>query len=100
MNLNEVYREECSPFTPILFLIGKGADPSQELKYFGKKIVGEENFIQIAMGKGSEQLALEKLKNCIENGLWLCLTNIHLMPNFTLQIKKVKNLKNLNGIFR
>lgn len=88
MNLNDVYQQERSPFQPILFLIGKGADPSQELEYFAKKIIGD-NFVQIAMGKGSEGLALEKLKECIEQGAWLCLTNIHLMPNFTLQIKKV-----------
>lgn len=90
MDLNDVYRQDLSPFTPIIFLIGKGADPSQELEYFAKKIFDNENFIQISMGKGSEKLALEKLKHCIENGLWLCLTNIHLMPHFTLQIKKVK----------
>lgn len=46
--------------------------------------------MQIAMGQGQMQIALDSLKKCSSQGTWLCLKNLHLVTTWLTTLEKVK----------
>ncbi|CAG0920502.1 unnamed protein product, partial [Notodromas monacha] len=76
--------KETKPNEPILLLInaGDGADPSQEISELAKHTFGNDavknRFIQVAMGQGQAEIALNSLTKCSVEGGWLMLQNLHL----------------------
>ncbi|CAD5120552.1 DgyrCDS9119 [Dimorphilus gyrociliatus] len=94
VNLKKLYEDETSPDEPILIIISTGADPSQDLEELAKEIVGSDKYFQVAMGQGQAEIAMKLLKECSENGSWLCLKNLHLVTSWlgTLE-KSIKSLK-------
>ena len=64
---------------PILLLVspGSSADPSAELMECSKQ--QHKKFHQMAFGQpGTETAVLQMLKQCLKDGDWLCLNNVHL----------------------
>lgn len=97
-NLNEVvnsvsavYSIESSPETPILFVTSVGSDPSKDIEDFAYSSVGRDKFVQISMGGGQNEIALKSLETCSSEGNWLCLKNLHLVPNFLTDLEKTLN---------
>jgi hypothetical protein len=41
------------------------------------------------MGNSQQHAAMQLLRKCMENGFWLCLSNLHLVPDFLLSIHAV-----------
>ena len=86
------YSPESSPTRPVLMITTPGADPTKELLEFAQSQIsvssdnGEDEYqdisslyVEIAMGGGMEQVAIEALRDAAENGKWLCLKNLHLV---------------------
>ena len=43
------------------------------------------------MGQGQSDVALQLLRDCANNGQWLCLKNLHLVTGWLQQLEKVGN---------
>lgn len=85
--LNESTNKE-----PILIVATSGTDPTNELKEIAKNSIGINNFNEIYVGKGQEN-HLDFIKSLAESkNQWVCIKNIHLMPQFIAKIEsKLKN---------
>ncbi|XP_038617598.1 cytoplasmic dynein 2 heavy chain 1 [Tachyglossus aculeatus] len=81
LNLKRLYRETLE-IEPILIIISPGADPSQELQELANAERNGECYHQVAMGQGQADLAIQMLKECAQNGEWLCLKNLHLVVSW------------------
>jgi len=97
-NLNEVvnsvsvvYAIESAPETPVLFVTSVGSDPSSDIEEFAYTSVGRDKFVQISMGGGQNEAALKSLESCSQQGHWLCLKNLHLVPTFLTDLEKALN---------
>lgn len=97
-NINEgvssipaIYDIEPGTDMPLLFITSVGSDPSNEIEEFAQAKVGRDKFIQISMGGGQNEIALKTLEDCAEQGQWLCLKNLHLVPNFLTSLEKTLN---------
>uniref|UniRef100_A0A0N5CE75 Cytoplasmic dynein 2 heavy chain 1 n=1 Tax=Strongyloides papillosus TaxID=174720 RepID=A0A0N5CE75_STREA len=88
LNLKEIFENESNEEDPILILTGPGADPSQDLEELASQIIGIEKYIQISMGQGQQEIAIQNLEKASEEGLWLCIKNIHLVPQFLTELQK------------
>jgi dynein heavy chain 2 len=90
------------PFTranqPIFLILGASADPSQELHDLAEKSRVEFNLL--AMGNSQQIAATDLLKKCMESGSWLCLSNLHLVPEFLLKIHGVLSTQEPKSTFR
>lgn len=83
-----------SPKQPVLFILGQGADPTQEIKDTASRVFSDKlDMLHIlAIGNRRQKEALELLRNCMESGSWLYLTNMHLVPSLLLKIHGVGTL--------
>lgn len=45
--------------------------------------------LQVAMGQGQADLAIQMLKECARSGDWLCLKNLHLVVSWLPVLEKV-----------
>ena len=103
LNLRQLYEVDTVSSEPILVMISPGADPSQEIQELAESVVGRDKFhqvsyrmwyklddisipvtsslvfLQVAMGQGQADVALQMLRKCSINGDWLCLKNLHLV---------------------
>lgn len=95
LSLKALLREEATPETPILFVTSTGSDPSKELEEFAETEVGRDNFQQLSMGGGQNELAIQMLKESAQKGLWLCFKNLHLVTSWLPTLEK--ELKSLNA---
>jgi dynein heavy chain 2, cytosolic len=64
---------------PVLLITSSGADPSMEIQDVANHLVGKERFVQIALGGGQTDDALQQLRRCATQGDWLLLKNLHLV---------------------
>lgn len=85
---------ESSNIEPILIVATSGTDPTSELKEIAKNSIGANNFTEIYVGKGQEN-HLDLIKSLAESqNQWICVKNIHLMPQFITKIEnKLKTAK-------
>ncbi|KPI89860.1 putative dynein heavy chain [Leptomonas seymouri] len=65
--------------SPVLLITSSGADPSMEVQDVANHLVGKERFVQVALGGGQTDSALQQLRRCAVQGNWLLLKNLHLV---------------------
>jgi dynein heavy chain 2 len=99
-SIQSIYATEQSKDTPILFVTSVGSDPSKEIEDFAFATVGKEKFTQISMGGGQNEITIKALEQCAADGTWLCLKNLHLVPNFLSELEKTLNLLELKDGFK
>jgi len=86
--LANLYNNETSSTDPVLFIISPGSDPSAEAT------IGRNGFHEIAMGGGTNETAIETIKQAALKGEWVCLKNLHLVtPWLSVLEKEFKMLK-------
>jgi dynein heavy chain 2 len=98
--LDRLLNDETIPSEPILFITTPGADPSSEIRELALKHVGNDGFSEIAMGQGQGEIAIEKLIECAEKGLWLNLKNVHLVTGWLGTLEKELGSCKLHKNFR
>ncbi|KAG5501524.1 hypothetical protein JKF63_03353 [Porcisia hertigi] len=64
---------------PVLLITSSGADPSIEIQDVATHLVGKERFVQLALGGGQTDNALQQMRRCAVQGDWLLLKNLHLV---------------------
>ena len=79
---------EISHTQPILFICEGGADPTSDLEDFANKTLGQGRLIQIAMGSGQTDEALEALRRAAKEGHFLLLKNVHLCCAWCVTLEK------------
>ncbi|CAD7696590.1 unnamed protein product [Ostreobium quekettii] len=80
--------EDSSCDEPVLFITSTSADPSQELRELARDHVGRDRYHEVAMGQGQAESAMQLLRQCADNGEWLCLKNLHLMVHWLPILEK------------
>ncbi|KAE9226456.1 Dynein beta chain, flagellar outer arm [Phytophthora fragariae] len=83
--------KESSPWTPMYFILSPGSDVVADVDKLAvqdqKRIKGAD-YHNIALGQGQEQVAMRTLLMSVENGHWVILNNVHLMPKWMLELDK------------
>lgn len=71
---------DSSNSIPIIIVLSPGADPMGELQKLAS--VENQRIIAVSLGQGQAEIAKAKIKEAIEQQLWVCLQNCHLCPSF------------------
>ncbi|KAG1695800.1 hypothetical protein DVH05_019139 [Phytophthora capsici] len=83
--------KESSPWTPMYFILSPGSDVVADVDKLAvqdqERIKGVD-YHNIALGQGQEQVAMKTLQMSVENGHWVILNNVHLMPKWMLELDK------------
>lgn len=96
ITLKALFENESNSSEPILFLTSLGADPSNELRSLGE--LSSNGYLELSMGQGEEDAAIDLVRKAAKAGSWLCLQNVHLMigwlPRLVKELMDVeKNVK-------
>lgn len=84
---------EVDSHDPILILATTGA-VLNEIEECAKNTVGSEKYREIYVDKEQEMSNLNAVQRGAEDGAIICVRNVHLMPNFMINIdQKLKTLK-------
>lgn len=82
---------ESAPWTPMYFILSPGTDVVADVDKLAvqdhERIKGVD-YHNIALGQGQEQVAMRTLQMSMENGHWVILNNVHLMPKWMLELDK------------
>ncbi|KAG7392404.1 hypothetical protein PHYPSEUDO_000812 [Phytophthora pseudosyringae] len=83
--------KESAPWTPMYFILSPGSDVVADVDKLAvqdqERIKGVD-YHNIALGQGQEQVAMKTLQMSVENGHWVILNNVHLMPKWMLELDK------------
>nr|XP_034835442.1 dynein heavy chain 10, axonemal [Maniola hyperantus] len=88
ISLDMIY-EQTTPYTPVVFILSPGSDPTADLMKLGDKygFCGGK-FKYLSLGQGQEGTALALLEGAISHGQWLILQNCHLLVAFLRELEK------------
>jgi len=76
----ESVRMEMDPFTPVVYLLSAGADPTDSIETLARK---KRKAIEcVSMGEGQDVVALRAIQMASVNGSWVLLQNCHLGLDF------------------
>lgn len=76
---------EMNVQTPIFFVLFPGVDPTPDVEKIGLemgKSINDRTFINISMGQGQEEYAIQTLKEAGKVGNWVMFQNVHLMQTW------------------
>jgi len=76
---------EMNVQTPIFFVLFPGVDPTSEVEKIGLehgKSSTDKTFVNISMGQGQEDYAIQTLKLAGKEGNWVMFQNVHLMQTW------------------
>jgi len=82
---------ESTSITPFFFVLFPGVDPTPTVEALGRKLGFTEangKFVNISMGQGQEQVALNALNKFASMGGWAMLQNIHLMQAWLKDLER------------
>ena len=92
-NLEEIYKQS-RPTVPVIFILSAGADPTEHLLRFAAhhfKASGgdaeERGLFIVPLSGGMESQARNKIKDAIEKGNWVLLSNTHLLISYLTQLE-------------
>lgn len=80
--------EQSSCERPILMISQPELDPATELRGVALKKWGAQKYQELAIGRGSEQRALQAMRQAASQGQWLCVKNVHLVPEWLAQMER------------
>jgi len=81
---------DSSSITPIFFILSAGANPVKDVESIciKEKMDPARHLHTIALGQGQDVVANAKLDMAHKEGHWVMLQNVHLMPDFLLELEK------------
>ncbi|XP_064546805.1 cytoplasmic dynein 2 heavy chain 1 [Drosophila montana] len=80
--------EQSSCDRPVLMISQPELDPATELRGVALKKWGAQKYVELAIGRGSEQRALVAMRQAANQGQWLCVKNVHLVPQWLGQMER------------
>lgn len=95
----ELAFKDSSSITPIFFILSPGANPVRDVENMcvKEKMDPIKHLHQIALGQGQDVIAHQKLDIAHKEGHWVILQNVHLMPDFLLELEKKLAIFALEG---
>ncbi|KAH8249647.1 hypothetical protein KR032_011100, partial [Drosophila birchii] len=75
--------QQSSCDRPILMISQAENDPTTELRKWSN-----QKYREMAIGKGSEKRVLAEMRQAALDGHWLCVKNVHLVPEFLTQVER------------
>jgi len=81
---------DSSAITPIFFILSPGANPVKDVEALciSQKLDIKKNLKTIALGQGQDVIANAYLDAAHKEGNWVMLQNVHLMPEWLLDLEK------------
>ncbi|KAH8376856.1 hypothetical protein KR093_001749 [Drosophila rubida] len=80
--------EQSSSERPVLLISQPELDPAAELRAVALRKWGSQKYLELAIGRGSEQRALSAVRQAAVAGQWLCVKNVHLVPQWLAQLER------------
>lgn len=74
--------DETKEDQPILFITNGEIDPSKDVSDFAQHKLGGNKFMEMAIGKGQEKGVMQQIRQTAQNGGWICVKNVQLVPNW------------------
>ncbi|CDI74192.1 hypothetical protein EPH_0001780 [Eimeria praecox] len=81
--------ESAGPKSPLLIILGPGADPQAALLQHAEATHMRNKFVSVAMGKGQGPKAASAIRSGAESGQWVLLQNCHLGLGFLKQLSVI-----------
>ena len=97
LNMKNVLKE-TSNTEPILLILSPGSDPTEDLRSLA--FDNRQTLHEVAMGQGQTDHALEKLRDSMKHGQWVCLKNLHLMTYWVPVLLKEISINEAHPDFR
>ncbi|NXH15458.1 DYH17 protein, partial [Bucco capensis] len=91
VELLEAYKES-NPSTPLFFILSPGADPLKDVEALDQKLnftTDNGRIHNILLQQGQEARAEQALQVAAEQGHWVILQNIHLVPRWLSTLEKI-----------
>lgn len=82
---------DTDQFTPLIFILSTGADPTDTLMKFAIERGWGERIGLISLGQGQTKKALELIDSSCKNGDWVLLQNCHLSQEFMPHLERTVN---------
>lgn len=87
--------EDTDERAPIVFILSKGADPSDSIKDLAKAFDKDKSIRELSLGSGSEDKAVQAIMRGASEGNWVVLCNCHLfedwLPQLLLQCDRLRD---------
>lgn len=86
----EMAYQDSSSITPIFFILSAGANPVKDVEALciSEKKDPKKHLKTIALGQGQDIIANAYLDTAHKEGNWVMLQNVHLMPDWLLELEK------------
>lgn len=81
--------DETKQTEPILFITSGEIDPSKDILDFAHNKFGKEKYIEMAIGKGQEKTVMQQVRRAADNGFWICVKNVQLVPNWLNELDEM-----------
>lgn len=85
--------DETKEDEPILFITNGEIDPSKDVSDFAQHKFGGNKFTEMSIGKGQEKGVMQQIRQSAQNGGWICVKNVQLVPNWLSELNE--NLQTL-----
>ncbi len=81
---------DSSPVTPIYFILSPGADVVSDVDKLAAQCgqVAGKSYHNVSLGQGQDVVAMEMLQLAKDEGHWVILNNVHLMPSWLRELEK------------
>jgi len=85
----EAIFEQSTPFTPVIFILSPGSDPTSNLQKLAERSgFGLYRLKILSLGQGQEPVAMSLLEGAVSRGMWLLLQNCHLLAAWLPELEK------------
>ncbi|XP_055534643.1 cytoplasmic dynein 2 heavy chain 1 [Wyeomyia smithii] len=92
--------EESFAEEPLLLITASGIDPSEEIREYAKRTIGLSKYAEFFVSKGNELEALKLIKEAANTGGWVCIKNIHTVPQWIRHLDETLKSLNFTAEFR
>lgn len=80
--------DETKEDEPILFITNGEIDPSKDVSDYSQHKFGANKFTEMSIGKGQEKGVMQQLRQSAQNGGWICVKNVQLVPNWLNELNE------------
>lgn len=80
--------DETKEDEPILFITNGEIDPSKDVSDLSQHKFGPNKFTEMSIGKGQEKDVMQKIRQSAQNGSWICVKNVQLVPNWLNELNE------------